>query len=92
MSRTQKAVRGALALGALWALAACQNGDSSVTVPIPVNPMFQNYVALGNSITAGFKSGGIHDSTQRQSYALLLARSMHTRYAFPSLANPGCPP
>src|SRR5215831_7729637 len=92
MTRTHKAVRGALALGALGALAACDNGNSSVTVLIPVNPMFQSYVALGNSLTAGFQSGGINDSTQRQSYALLLARVMHTRYAFPSLTMPGCPP
>ena len=35
--------------------------------------MFKNYVALGNSITAGYQSAGINDSTQRQSYARLLA-------------------
>src|SRR5215831_10662890 len=92
MTRTHKAVRGALALGALGALAACDNGNSNIVALVPVNPMFQSYVALGNSITAGFQSGGINDSTQRQSYALLLARSMHTRYAFPSLTMPGCPP
>src|SRR5215831_9696447 len=92
MTRTHKAVRGALALGALGALAACDNGNSNIVALTPVNAMFQSYVALGNSLTAGFQSGGINDSTQKQSYALLLARSMHTRYAFPSLTMPGCPP
>jgi len=51
-----------------------------------------SYVALGNSITAGYQSGGINDSTQRQSYALLLARQMGTRYAYPALTMPGCAP
>ena len=92
MSRTHFAVRGALALGTLWALAACDNGANNVVAPRPANPIFLSYVALGNSLTAGFQSGGINDSTQKQSYALLLARSMGTRYAYPGLAMPGCPP
>jgi hypothetical protein len=43
-----------------------------------------NYVALGNSITAGVQSGGINDSTQRQSYAFLVAQQAGTRFAYPS--------
>lgn len=93
MSRTQIAVRGALALVALGAVVSCDNtGNGNIIAPSPVNPIFQSYVALGNSITAGFQSDGINDSTQKQSYALLLARSMGTRYAYPSLAMPGCRP
>lgn len=93
MSRTQIAVRGALALGALWALVSCDNNtNADIISPRPVNAIFQSYVAIGNSITAGFQSDGINDSTQKQSYALLLARSMGTRYAYPSLAMPGCAP
>jgi hypothetical protein len=53
---------------------------------------FNSYVAIGNSVTAGFQSQGITDSTQRRSYALLLAQSMGTRYAYPSIAGRGCPP
>jgi hypothetical protein len=49
-------------------------------------------VALGNSITAGYQSGGINDSTQHESYAVLLAQAMGARFAVPSLAAPGCPP
>ena len=37
----------------------------------PVAPLFDRYVALGNSITAGVQSGGIDDATQRTSYAAL---------------------
>jgi lysophospholipase L1-like esterase len=49
-------------------------------------------VALGNSITAGFQSNGINDSTQRQSYARLLAAQMGTQYHYASLFGRGCTP
>jgi lysophospholipase L1-like esterase len=91
MSRTHTVVRGALLLGATAAFAAC-NTDNTVVGVTPTDNLFSSYVALGNSITAGYQSGGINDSTQRQSYALLLARAMNTRYAYPSLAGVGCPP
>jgi lysophospholipase L1-like esterase len=92
MSRTHLVARGALALG-LGALLACDNNtNGNILGPSPVNAMFQSYVAVGNSITAGFQSDGINDSTQKQSYALLLARVMGTRYAYPSLSMPGCAP
>jgi lysophospholipase L1-like esterase len=94
MSRTQVvAVRGALLLGIAGAMVACDNGGSAhVLGPAVVNPLFQSYVALGNSITAGYQSGGINDSTQKQAYPVLLARQMGTRMAYPSLAMPGCAP
>ena len=92
MSRTHSTmVRGAIALGVAGALAAC-NSDAKVLGPTRVDPIFDSYVALGNSITAGFQSDGINDSTQQRSYALLLARQMSTRYAYPSLAGRGCRP
>lgn len=92
MSRKSVAVRGALLLGALGAMAACDSGGAHVLGPNVKNAIFQSYVAIGNSITAGYQSGGINDSTQRQSYAFLLARQMGTRFAYPSLTLPGCPP
>src|SRR5690349_12496935 len=91
MSRTHKTVGGALLIGAAAAFVAC-NGNDAVVGPTPVAPIFASYVALGNSITAGYQSGGINDSTQKQSYAVLLAHQMNTRFAYPSLVNPGCPP
>src|SRR5215217_9510805 len=94
MSRTQVLVRGALGslgLGVAAAMVACDTGANTLG-PKVVDPIFRNYVAIGNSITAGYQSGGINDSTQRQSYAVLLARAMGTRFAYPSLAMPGCAP
>ena len=90
MSRTHSAVRVALLVGAAAAFAACQ-ADDEIFGPIPVNGLFTSYVALGNSITAGYQSGGINDSTQKQSFAPLLAHQMNTRFAYPALAMPGCP-
>lgn len=81
------------ALGAIVALAAC-NSDKDVLGPStpPGGAIFKSYVALGNSITAGFQSNGINDSTQRQSYARLLAGQMGTQYHYASLAGRGCTP
>jgi hypothetical protein len=54
--------------------------------------LFGSYVALGNSITAGFQSSGINRSTQEASFAAILADSMNTPFGIPALAVPGCPP
>ena len=83
----------AAAVGAIVALVACSS-DKDLLGPStpPGGDIFKSYVALGNSITAGFQSNGINDSTQRQSYARLLATQMGTRYHYASLKNPGCPP
>ncbi len=78
----------------LTLLAACQQ-DELLLPPQPAyagGEMFVRYVAMGNSITAGFQSGGINDSTQRQSYAFLVANEMRSQYYYPSLNAPGCPP
>ena len=79
------------AIGVVLAAVACE-ADRDLLGPNPPSggEIFRSYVAIGNSITAGFQSNGINDSTQKQSYALLLARAMGTRYAYPALAMPGC--
>ena len=83
----------AAALGFLLAAAACQNDEVNRPANfIAVDPLFDRYVSMGNSITAGFQSGGILDSTQRQSYAVLLAQAMHSPSFLPLLNRPGCPP
>lgn len=71
-------------------LTAC--GDDGGTGPEPETRLFDRYVALGNSITAGFKSGGINDSTQAHSYAVLLAQRFNAPFAVARLQRPGCPP
>jgi lysophospholipase L1-like esterase len=56
-----------------------------------VDPLFVRYVAIGNSITAGFHGAGISDATQRASYPALIARQASARYEYASLGT-GCPP
>jgi lysophospholipase L1-like esterase len=83
----------AAVLGLVLAAAACNNDQLNRPFSnVPVDPLFDRYVSLGNSITAGFQSGGINDSTQQQSYAVLLARGMHSPFFPPLLNSPGCPP
>ncbi len=92
MLRTSTLI-GAAAAGLLLLVAACHNDELfRPAAIIPVDPLFARYVSMGNSITAGFQSGGINDSTQLQSYANLLARQMHTPFFTPLLKRPGCPP
>jgi len=83
----------AAVLGLVLAATACQNDKLNRPFNVtPVDPLFDRYVSMGNSITAGFQSGGINDSTQSQSYAVLLARAMHTPFFSPLMKSPGCPP
>ena len=82
-----------VATGALVALAACSDNTKLLGPSTPIGgDIFKSYVALGNSITAGFQSNGIMDSTQRQSYARLLAIQMGTQYHYAALAGRGCTP
>jgi len=80
---------------ATLALAGCVGDDQSIAnVQNPANGgvLFQRYVALGNSITAGFQSNGILDSTEVRSYpSLLAARASITGFGQPRLAGTGCP-
>lgn len=79
-------------VGAVLALAACSENTKILAPSLKGGDIFKSYVALGNSITAGYQSSGINDSTQRQSYAFLLAQQMGTQYHYAALAKPGCPP
>lgn len=92
---TQRRFAFAASLGCALLLAGCENEvlNSPDVPPYVGGAMFQGYVAMGNSITAGFQSGGINDSTQRQSYAVLMGGAMRgNRFYYPSLRTPGCPP
>jgi len=80
---------------AVMALGACVgDGDDLATLQTPANggALFARYVSLGNSITAGFQSAGIVDSTQRNAYPNLLAQRAGTPFNQPLFARPGCPP
>jgi lysophospholipase L1-like esterase len=77
----------------IGAVAACEQKELVSPPRTSVNhTLFASYVALGNSLTAGYQSGGILDSTQLESYAAILAHQAGTRYAYAGLSFPGCPP
>jgi hypothetical protein len=54
--------------------------------------LFERYVAIGNSLTAGFQSAGINAETQAVAYPVLIAEAVGTPFRIPALALPGCPP
>lgn len=70
-------------------LTACS--DRGVA-PIPEQNLFERYVALGNSITAGVQSDGLNDSTQAETYPVMLARRANAKFDYARLSKPGCPP
>jgi hypothetical protein len=91
---TRRPLIALAALAVTAALGACV-GDAGVLNPA-VEPaggaMFVRYVSLGNSITAGFQSAGIVDSTQKNAYPNILARAAGVPFNQPLFARPGCPP
>jgi lysophospholipase L1-like esterase len=91
MSMIRPLLRAAGAFALAGVALSCDH-EADVLIPEPADDMFRSYVAIGNSITAGYQSDGIDSTSQSQSYAVLLARQMGTRFAFPALATPGCPP
>jgi lysophospholipase L1-like esterase len=99
--RHMHARRISLVAVATLLLAACWGDlvvNDSIGTPHPpaAGPMFARYVAIGTSIGAGIQSGGINDSTQKQTYVYLLARAMGLRpgvdWSYPAFTIPGCPP
>ncbi|HEV8263708.1 MAG TPA: hypothetical protein VGQ06_02075, partial [Gemmatimonadales bacterium] len=83
----------AAALGVVLGAAACHNDELFRPANFtPIDPLFERYVSMGNSITAGFQSDGINDSTQLQSYPVLLASRMGSPFFMPLMNRPGCRP
>lgn len=73
-----------LALVAVVALAAA---------PAFAQANFGKYVALGDSLTAAFASGGLHVNVQQRSYPALIARQAGvTDFQQPLAGAPGIPP
>lgn len=82
------------ALLALPLLGACTDDQSPIepVVPAAGGELFQRYVAIGNSITAGFVSGGITGAAQAQAYPVLLAARAGAEFSFARLGGRGCVP
>src|SRR6266550_9178519 len=91
----------AAGLGVALVAAAC-NDEQLFPPAIPPytgGAMFQRYVSMGNSLTAGFQSGGINDSTQIRAYPVLVAAAMGgdpfyrpSLGTIPAAGIYGCPP
>jgi lysophospholipase L1-like esterase len=50
---------------------------------------FGTFVALGNSLTAGYQSGALYASTQPYGFAALLANALNVDFQLPLIADPG---
>jgi len=83
----------ALVFGLALPLATGCRSDEALNPPDLSNNsgLLERYVSMGNSITAGFQSAGINDSTQLQSYAVLFAQQAGAPFFVPLLNKPGCP-
>ncbi len=83
----------ALVFGLALPLATGCRSDEALNPPDLSNNggLLQRYVSMGNSITAGFQSAGINDSTQLESYAVLFAEQAGAPFFVPLLNQPGCP-
>ena len=78
---------------ALPLLAGCYENDPLNAPDLSTsNGLMARYVSMGNSITAGYQSDGINDSTQQRSYAVLFAGRANAPFFVPSLQGRGCPP
>lgn len=54
-------------------------------------PSFVNTVAVGDSLTAGFKNGSLNEKGQVSSYAYLIAQQVGTYMFLPLIFSPGIP-
>lgn len=87
-----KLSRLALLLAGVSLAAGCVDDETLTTPNRAGGDLFARYVSIGNSITAGFQSGGINDSTQLRAYPVFLAQQAGAGFEAPLLARPGCPP
>ena len=71
-------------VGILAGLSACTNNDidpnagSASTAPTKGSADFTKYVAVGNSLTAGYADGGLYRNSQQNSYPSILAGQFQT--------------
>jgi hypothetical protein len=90
-------VRAVLRACAVLAAAAALAGCARVTPPTRPcgclgNADFTNYVAVGNSLTAGYQSGGLLSACQDRAYPVLLAgQAGLATFSHPRIAAPGFP-
>ena len=66
--------------------------DPPVVNQVSGNADFSRYVALGNSITAGYQSGALYQSSQLYAYGNLIAKQVGTKFEMPLVSDPGLYP
>lgn len=57
--------------------------------PVPVDPMFNTFVSMGDSLTHGFQGGAVDETRQPYTYGKRLSELMKTSYVQPLLKFPG---
>ena len=72
---------------------ACED-RTDLTPPSAPNPNmgnvdFTRFVSIGNSLTAGYQSGALYQSSQMYSFGKLIADQVGTNYVQPLLSDPG---
>lgn len=77
--------------------AACSDGALGPVAPVMdlehAGPSYMaNYVALGTSVTMGWRDDGVYGESQATSWAAQLAKRLHTPWSYPAIAFPGCKP
>ena len=65
----------------------------AVVPPVSAQSSFSVYVSLGDSLTAGFSSGSLVETHQRNSFPALIARAGGSQsFEQPTVSEPGIPP
>ncbi len=82
-----------LAMTSLLFFVACED-RSDLTAPSAPNTGsadFTRFVSIGNSLTAGYQSGSLYESSQVYSYGKIIADQVGVSYEQPIVSEPGIP-
>lgn len=81
------------AIAALLSFVACED-RSDLTAPSAPNTGdadFSRFVSIGNSLTAGYQSGSLYESSQVYSFGKIIADQVGTTFEQPLISEPGIP-
>lgn len=97
MKMNHRSLFAVAATGAVLALSACSNTNSSnpqatrTAAQLANAGNFTSVYYLGDSLTAGFQSGSLIDTAQPHGWANLVATQLQYPIALPLIAPPGAP-
>jgi len=78
-------------IASLVLMFACED-HTDLTGPGPVDTGdidFTSYVAIGNSLTAGFQNNALYENSQVLSYGKIIAGQVGTNFGYPNISEPG---